>query len=285
MNFYNQNTASLNSYFKVSKFGKTSNASKNITKLSFFFPLQFKFNKLLLRKGWLSGRTNTGRITVFTKGPRLKKKIPFLNYSFRVRSLFFVAGVNYVNFTRKIASLVFTSSGEVSYIPSRAEDNLFMLVSYKSLLKKISTYALKDVLTLMPYLLLKQIPYIITQQLKNVSLSFLELWPLKGIQYVRSFGSRSHIIKLDTRTGLSLIKLPSGLQKTFSIFSISSHGRANLYILKKNFKNTKSGFWRNKGYKSTVRGVAMNPVDHPHGGRTNAIKYPRTPWGKTTKFK
>jgi large subunit ribosomal protein L2 len=29
----------------------------------------------------------------------------------------------------------------------------------------------------------------------------------------------------------------------------------------------------------------MNPVDHPHGGRTNTIKYPRTPWGLTTKYK
>jgi ribosomal protein L2 len=29
----------------------------------------------------------------------------------------------------------------------------------------------------------------------------------------------------------------------------------------------------------------MNPVDHPHGGRTKAIRYPRTPWGKTAKYK
>jgi ribosomal protein L2 len=34
-----------------------------------------------------------------------------------------------------------------------------------------------------------------------------------------------------------------------------------------------------------VRGVAMNPTDHPHGGRAKSIKYQRTPWGKTTKFK
>lgn len=285
MNFFNQTPVLLSSFFKVHKLGKSSNASKNITKLNFFFPLQFKFKKLLLRKKWLAGRTNTGRIAVFTKGPRAKKKVPFLNYSYRVRSLFFVAGVNYVGFNRKITSLVFTSSGEVSYIPSGSEDKLFVLVRYRSLLKKITTYALKDVLTIMPHLLLNQIPYIVIQQLKNVSLSFLELWPLKGIQYVRSFGSKSRIIKLDTRTGLSLIKLPSGLQKTFSIFSLASNGRANLYILKKNFKNTKSGFWRKKGFKPTVRGVAMNPVDHPHGGRTNSIKYPRTPWGKTTKFK
>jgi large subunit ribosomal protein L2 len=33
------------------------------------------------------------------------------------------------------------------------------------------------------------------------------------------------------------------------------------------------------------RGVAKNPVDHPHGGRNKAIKYQRTPWGKTTKYK
>jgi large subunit ribosomal protein L2 len=39
------------------------------------------------------------------------------------------------------------------------------------------------------------------------------------------------------------------------------------------------------GKKSIVRGVAMNPVDHPHGGRAKSIKYPRTPWGLTTKYK
>jgi large subunit ribosomal protein L2 len=53
----------------------------------------------------------------------------------------------------------------------------------------------------------------------------------------------------------------------------------------KNFLNGKAGYWRSFGFKSLVRGVAMNPVDHPHGGRTKSVKYQRTPWGKTTKFK
>jgi large subunit ribosomal protein L2 len=53
----------------------------------------------------------------------------------------------------------------------------------------------------------------------------------------------------------------------------------------KNFSNGKAGYWRLFGVKPLVRGVAMNPVDHPHGGRTKSIRYPRTPWGKTTKFK
>ena len=52
-----------------------------------------------------------------------------------------------------------------------------------------------------------------------------------------------------------------------------------------NCTNGKAGYWRSFGIKSLVRGVAMNPVDHPHGGRTKSIKYPQTPWGKTTKFK
>ena len=44
-----------------------------------------------------------------------------------------------------------------------------------------------------------------------------------------------------------------------------------------NCLNGKAGYWRSFGSKSLVRGVAMNPVDHPHGGRTKSVKYPRTP--------
>ena len=45
----------------------------------------------------------------------------------------------------------------------------------------------------------------------------------------------------------------------------------------KKYSNTKAGYYQKLGFKSVVRGVAMNPVDHPHGGRTKAIKYQRTP--------
>jgi large subunit ribosomal protein L2 len=49
--------------------------------------------------------------------------------------------------------------------------------------------------------------------------------------------------------------------------------------------NTKAGYWRSFGVKSIVRGVAMNAVDHPHGGRTKSVKTPQTPWGFVTKKK
>jgi large subunit ribosomal protein L2 len=80
------------------------------------------------------------------------------------------------------------------------------------------------------------------------------------------------------------LELPSGIKKIFSYYSYVFLGRVALRWSKR-FTTNKAGYWRSFGSKSMVRGVARNPVDHPHGGRTKSIKYPRTPWGKTTKFK
>jgi large subunit ribosomal protein L2 len=129
-----------------------------------------------------------------------------------------------------------------------------------------------------------QITYILYNLPKFKYISYLEMLPNKGVQYVKSSGSKSFIIKSDVKVGLSLIKLPSGIHKSFSIYSLASLG-----LVPFSFKNIKTqpnaGFFIRKGVKPLVRGVAKNPVDHPHGGRNKAIKYQRTPWGKTTKFK
>jgi large subunit ribosomal protein L2 len=122
-------------------------------------------------------------------------------------------------------------------------------------------------------------------QIKKLSfISCLELLPGLGAQYVRSSGTKARIIKLDSSSHSALIQLPSGVKKIFSYYSFVMLGRLSL-AENLNFLNGKAGYWRSFGLKSLVRGVAMNPVDHPHGGRTKAVKYPRTPWGKTTKFK
>lgn len=114
--------------------------------------------------------------------------------------------------------------------------------------------------------------------------SNLELLPGKGMQYARSEGSFALITRVNAANHTAMVKLPSGVRKIFSVYSILLLGPSALK-LKRKLSNTRSGFWRSYGVKSQVRGVAMNPVDHPHGGRTKSIKYPRTPWGKTTKFK
>lgn len=125
--------------------------------------------------------------------------------------------------------------------------------------------------------LLKQLP-------RNKPISLLELVPGKGIQYVRSPGTSAKMPKKDWKLNTGLLRLPSGVRKIFSTFSIASLGKVALPE-NKSYKNNKAGYYSINGRKPIVRGVAMNPIDHPHGGRTKAIKYPRTPWGKTTKFK
>jgi len=111
---------------------------------------------------------------------------------------------------------------------------------------------------------------------KNKSISLIEPLPNKGIKYVRSTGSSAKTLKMNSLTGTALVKLPSGVKKVFSTYSIASLGSVALPNQKK-CKVNKAGFLSNFGKKSKVRGVAKNPVDHPHGGRNKAIKYQRTP--------
>ena len=104
----------------------------------------------------------------------------------------------------------------------------------------------------------------------------LELYPTKGVQYCSSSGSIAVITKIDNRSSLALIRLPSGVQKIFSSFSTGSSNR--IPFLNKSLKNpAKAGFKVSIGKKPLSRGVAKNPVDHPHGGRNKAIRYQRTP--------
>ena len=278
------NTA-VNNLIVPRKVSKTSNASHNIIKISTKYPIQYKFKKLLLNKVWLSGRSKSGSITVFSKGKALKNRIPFANYNFRQTSLFFFAGINFTNnFKNKLYSLIFNSTGEVSYVPTRVSDELFYLSKLSSLDKLYNSF-LSELLTLKPFIKINSVQFLIIQQDKNTNVSLLEVKPLSGIQYTRSLGSKSKILKLDTRTGYSLVVLSSGLKKIFSIFSLSTSGSCNINFFKKTLSSTKSSDSLKRGLKPSVRGVAMNPIDHPHGGRTKSIKYQRTPWGKTTKYK
>jgi large subunit ribosomal protein L2 len=72
------------------------------------------------------------------------------------------------------------------------------------------------------------------------------------------------------------VQLPTGLIKIISIYCLVTLGRASNYNNKKEFL-TKAGFNRNLGFRPIVRGVAMNPVDHPHGGRTKTNSPELTP--------
>jgi len=82
---------------------------------------------------------------------------------------------------------------------------------------------------------------------------------------------------------LCTVLLPSGKNKIVSTYSRATLGRIS------NERNNslvwgKAGNKFKQGFKSSVRGVAMNPVDHPHGGRTKTNHPEKSPWGWVTKF-
>ncbi|MHB2265307.1 50S ribosomal protein L2 [Aliihoeflea sp. PC F10.4] len=113
----------------------------------------------------------------------------------------------------------------------------------------------------------------------------VELKPGKGGQVARSAGSYAQLVGRDQ--GMAILRLNSGEQRlvhgscmgTVGAVSNPDHGNINL---------GKAGRSRWLGKRPHVRGVAMNPVDHPHGGgegRTSGGRHPVTPWGKPTKGK
>jgi len=109
----------------------------------------------------------------------------------------------------------------------------------------------------------------------------LELYPGRGGQVVRSAGGSAQL--LSKEGDLALVKLPSGEVRKFSIECMATVGQVG-NLDHENETYGKAGRTRWHGKKPTVRGVAMNPVDHPHGGGEGKVKgnHPQTPWAFPT---
>jgi large subunit ribosomal protein L2 len=111
----------------------------------------------------------------------------------------------------------------------------------------------------------------------------VELKPGKGAQMVRSAGTSAQVVAregqyatLRLRSG-EMRKVLSECRATLGEVSNPEHSLRKL---------GKAGASRWRGVRPTVRGVAMNPVDHPHGGgegRTSGGRHPVSPWGTPTK--
>jgi len=110
----------------------------------------------------------------------------------------------------------------------------------------------------------------------------IELQPGKGGQLARSAGCYAQLIGKDA--GYAQIRLNSGELRLVraecfaSIGAVSNPDNQNRVL-------SKAGRARWLGIRPSVRGIAMNPVDHPHGGRTNGGRQPVSPWGWKTKGK
>ena len=111
----------------------------------------------------------------------------------------------------------------------------------------------------------------------------IELKPMKGGQLARSAGTYAQLVGRDA--GYAQIRLGSGELRMVpdtcmaTVGAVSNPDHMNEVL-------GKAGRVRHRGRRPHVRGVAMNPIDHPHGGgegRSSGGRHPVTPWGKPTK--
>lgn len=111
----------------------------------------------------------------------------------------------------------------------------------------------------------------------------IELSPGKGAQMARSAGTSVQLISKEA--GYAVIRLRSGEMRKVLLdcrATVGEVGNAEHNLISLG----KAGAKRWRGIRPTVRGVVMNPVDHPHGGgegKTSGGRHPVTPWGRPTK--
>lgn len=110
----------------------------------------------------------------------------------------------------------------------------------------------------------------------------LAIFPKKKFTYAKSAGTFCQIIEIDDERNQVLLEYPTKIKKWVHGYSIATTGR-NANLLKFYESYGKAGYYRLVGSRPVVRGVAMNPVDHPHGGRTKTSSPERTPWGRVAK--
>lgn len=218
----------------------------------------------LTKKG---GRNNTGRITARRRGggaKRLYRQIDFKRRKFDVPAT--VERLEYDPNRTAFIALVKYEDGELSYVlaPQRLAVGDTIVASERAEVKPGNAMPLKN----MP----------VGTIIHNV-----ELKPMKGGQIARSAGAYAQLVGRDS--GYAQVRLMSGELRMVhqdciaTVGAVSNPDHLNINL-------GKAGRSRHMGKRPAVRGVAMNPVDHPHGGgegRTSGGRHPVTPWGKPTK--
>jgi len=227
------------------------------------------YKSLVVPRKSTGGRNNQGRITSRRMGGGAKRKYRIIDFK---RSKFDV----YAEVVRKeydpnrsaFISLIKYDDGEFSYIISPQKINIGdkIISSASAEIKEGNCIPLKN------------IPV-------GTNIHNIEIKPGAGGQLARSAGTSAQIIsKEDLYVQLRLISGEIRLVNKNCLATIGVVSNSD----QKNVKLGKAGRKRYLGFRPKVRGVVMNPVDHPHGGgegRTSGGRHPVTPWGKSTKGK
>ena len=222
---------------------------------------------LLAKRNRTGGRSNTGRITTRHIGGGHKRRYRIIDFKRNKQDVpARVATIEYdPNRTARIALLVY-ADGEKRYI--LAPDGLEVgrtVVSGKN----------ADILVgnTLP---LKGIP--LGTEVHNI-----ELKPGKGGQIARAAGTFAQLVAKDG--DYAQLRMPSGEIRKIHLECSATIGKVG-NLQHENVHLGKAGRRIWLGVRPTVRGVVMNPVDHPHGGgegRTSGGRHPVTPWGQPTR--
>jgi len=196
------------------------------------------------------------------KKSSLKFKAIF-NTTFNIMKTGLVSNIFFLLKIKKKASLLVLPGGVFFLKKSSSEDKLFSYCSDKIFMFS-SKFSFLHLHTILGFLVKKTI------------ISQIELFRNKGAQYVLANGSKATLMHVNLTKGLALVKLPSGEVKFFSSYAGVAKGLTGFSELKFISKGDRF-FKKLRGFGPKVRGVAKNPIDHPHGGNTKSIKFPRTP--------
>jgi large subunit ribosomal protein L2 len=225
-----------------------------------------KLTKGLTKSG---GRNNNGRITMWHRGGGHKRTYRIIDFK---RRKFDVEGtvqrIEYDPNRTAFIALIEYDDGEQAYIiaPQRLGIGDNILAAQRADIKPGNA---------MP---ISSIP--VGTIIHNV-----ELKPGKGGQLARSAGAYVQLVGRES--GYALLRLTSGEVRRVRAECMASIGAVSNPD-QKNINLGKAGRKRWLGRRPVVRGVVMNPIDHPHGGgegRTSGGRHPVTPWGVPTKGK
>jgi large subunit ribosomal protein L2 len=213
------------------------------------------------------GRNNNGRITSRHRGgghKRLYRVIDFKRTKFDVSAV--VERIEYDPNRSAFIALLKYDDGEQAYIiaPQRLQEGDRVIAANRADIKPGNAMPMEN----MP----------VGTIIHNV-----EMKPGRGGQMARAAGTYVQLIGKDS--GYAQLRLTSGELRMVPAKCMATVGAVS-NADNKNQNMSKAGRSRWLGKRPKVRGVAMNPVDHPHGGgegRTSGGRHPVSPWGKPTK--
>ncbi len=253
------------------KKNKPTSPSRRFTILSDFSEItkDRPERSLIEHKKSRAGRNSAGRITVRHRGGGHKKHYRIIDFKRDKQGIpAKVAGIEYdPNRSARIALLHYVD-GEKRYILAPLGLEVGSMLNSGPDAEPIVGNNLP--LGLIP----------LGQTLHNV-----ELYAGRGGQLVRTAGGGAQLMSRDG--DYVNIKLPSGEIRMISTTCSATIGQVG-NVDHENISSGKAGRTRHKGVRPTVRGVAMNPVDHPMGGgegRSSGGGHPQSPWGQLSKGK